>query len=131
MPVLVRVVSAALVLAAIGFGVYVGVADSDLGGHFWQTVAAEFLAAALAVGVGIPVGLWLNDLAHRTEVSERRAYESETRRQTLASLQRELEGARDWIDAASVDTIRQPGRPRFVGRRQRNQAIYVSSTPGP
>lgn len=106
---LVLVVSVALVLSAIGFGAYVGIADSDLGGNFWQTVAAEFLAAALAIGVGIPVGLWLNDLAHRAEVRDRQAQEAETRRQTLASLQRELEDARVWIDAATVDTIRQPG----------------------
>lgn len=107
--VVVLVVSVTVVLAAVGFGAYVGIADSDLGGHFWQTVAAEFLAAALAVGVGVPAGLWLNDLSHRAEVIERRAQEDETRRQTLASLQRELEDARVWIDAAAtVDTIRQP-----------------------
>lgn len=99
----------AVVLSAISFGAYVAIADSDLGGDFWQTVAAEFLAAALAVGVGVPVGLWLNDLAHRAEVNERREQESETRRQTLASLERELEVARVWIDASSADSIRQPG----------------------
>jgi len=105
---LVLVASVVLVLSAIGFGTYVGVADSHLGGDFWQSVAAQFLAGALAIGVGVPVGLWLNKRAHRAELQAQETRDAKPRRQTLESLRFELERARDWLAAVKADAIRQP-----------------------
>lgn len=108
------VVAGASLLLAIGYGFYVSITGRDLGGSFWEVAVAQFVAAGLAIAIGVPAGLWVNEFSHRSERREQQAVADEMRQRTLESLAYELRQAGEMIDGTKGRVVPVIGPSRIA-----------------